>query len=175
MTEEKPVKDSPTVTPDWKRLEPLIEGVVIKYVPPVEDERGEVCEMYRPSWGVSADPLVYVYAVTIRPRRIKGWVVHRKQDDRIFVLRGTVRCALYDDRHDSPTHRRLNVFTVSERRRALVIFPRGVYHAVQNIGESEALFVNMPTASYDHANPDKFRLPVKNDLIPFSFEDSLGW
>jgi dTDP-4-dehydrorhamnose 3,5-epimerase len=69
----------------------------------------------------------------------------------------------------------LNLFTVSERSRALVVIPRGVYHALQNVGETEAMFVNMPTAAYDHANPDKCRLPIRNDLIPLAFEDLPGW
>ena len=91
------------------------------------------------------------------------------------ALRGAIRFALFDDRPSSPTFKLLNVLTLSERNRGLVIIPRGVYHALQNVGESEAMFVNMPTALYDHANPDKYRLPIKNDLIPFSFEDPAGW
>jgi len=63
---------------------------------------------------------------------------------------------------------------VSERNRALVVFPQGVYHAIQNIGESEATFVNMPTRAYDHADPDKYRLPIRNDLIPYAFDDGPG-
>ena len=169
------VKDQPTVSPDWKPLGKRIAGVVIKHIPPVEDERGEICEMFRAAWGVHPDPLVYVYMVTIRPGKVKGWVRHERQDDRIFVIRGTFRIGLYDDRADSLTHRLLNVFTVSERNRALIVFPRGVYHAIQNIGESEAIFVNMPTRPYDHADPDKVRLPLRNPLIPFSFDDGLGW
>lgn|GEM_PF-6809603 len=30
---------APTVTPDWNSLSPRIDGVVIKHVPPEEDER----------------------------------------------------------------------------------------------------------------------------------------
>lgn len=175
MSSSGPRKDLATVTPDFTSLSPRIEGVVIKHVPPVEDERGEICEVYRPSWGVNPDPLVYVYAITIRPGRIKGWVQHRLQEDRIFLLRGTIRFGLFDDRPSSPTYRLLNLFTISERNRGLVIVPRGVFHALQNIGETEAMFVNMPTRAYDHADPDKFRLPIKNDLIPFAFDDPPGW
>ena len=41
MTDQRdqPRKDMPTVTPDWKGLTPRIDGVVVKHVPPVEDER----------------------------------------------------------------------------------------------------------------------------------------
>jgi dTDP-4-dehydrorhamnose 3,5-epimerase len=46
-----------------------------------------------------------------------------------------------------------------------------VYHAVQNIGIVDAVFINMPTRPYDHGDPDKLRLPLKNGLIPYSFAD----
>ena len=59
----------------------------------------------------------------------------------------------------------------SEKNRALLVIPRGVYHAVRNIGVTDAIFVNMPTRPYEHGDPDKFRLPLKNSLIPFSFGD----
>jgi dTDP-4-dehydrorhamnose 3,5-epimerase len=175
MSGSGPRKDRQTVTADWKSVLPRIDGVVIKRVPPVEDERGEICEVYRPSWGINPDPLVYVYAITIRPGKIKGWVQHKLQEDRIFLLRGAIRIVLFDDRPPSPTYKQLDQFVLSERNRGLAVFPRGVYHAIQNIGETEALFVNMPTTAYDHANPDKYRLPIKNDLIPFAFEDPPGW
>lgn len=175
MSEIVPKKDLQTVTADGQAVGRTIAGVVVKRLPPVEDERGEICEIYRPSWGIHPDPLVYIYQVTIRPGKIKGWVEHKKQDDRIFISRGTLRIALYDNRPASETYQLLNVFTFSERNRALIIFPRGVFHAIQNIGDTEAVFINMPTAPYDHADPDKHRLPIKNDLIPFAFEDSPGW
>ena len=98
-------------------------------------------------------------------------VGRRRQWDRSGVLAGGLFIALYDDRRDSPTYRLLNVFTVTERNRALVVIPSFVFHALQNVGETAAAFVNMPTKPYDHVNPDKYRLPLKNDLIPFSFDD----
>lgn len=104
MQRVAPVKDEQTVTATWEPVRRQIEGVVVKRLPPLEDERGEICEMYRPAWGIHPAPLVYAYQVMIRPRKIKGWQVHRKQDDRIFVSRGALRFALYDDRADSPTH-----------------------------------------------------------------------
>jgi dTDP-4-dehydrorhamnose 3,5-epimerase len=166
-----PVKDEPSVTADGKPLKPLIVGVKVRYQRSIEDARGEVTEVYRDSWGVHDDPLVYVYQVSIRPGRIKGWVVHKRQEDRIFHIMGTTRWVLYDDRVDSPTRGLLNEFVFSEKNRALLVTPRGVYHAVQNIGVYDAVFINMPTQPYDHGNPDKFRLPLKNSLIPFSFGD----
>jgi dTDP-4-dehydrorhamnose 3,5-epimerase len=50
-----------------------------------------------------------------------------------------------------------------------------VYHGLQNVGLVDAVFINMPTRPYDHADPDKFRLPLTNDLIPFDFSLSKGY
>ncbi len=175
MPKTPPVKDRQTVTPEGELVARQIEGVVIRRLPPIEDQRGEVVEVYRPSWGLHPDPLVYVYQVSLRPHAIKGWVVHQRQDDRFFVSRGVIRWALYDDRAESPTYQLLNLFTFSERNRALLIIPKGVFHAAQNVGDTEAVFINMPTQPYNHADPDKYRLPLKNDLIPFDFDDGPGW
>jgi dTDP-4-dehydrorhamnose 3,5-epimerase len=170
-----PKKDHQTVTPDWEPTAPRIVGVDLKYLPPNPDERGEITEIYRPAWGVHSEPLVFVYQTIVRPGKVKGWVVHRKQDDRIFHSMGTLQWALYDDRADSPTHGMVNHFTVSERRRMLFVIPCGVYHTVRNVGHQDALFINMPTRPYDYADPDKYRLPPGSDLIPFRFDDSPGW
>lgn len=103
-------------------------------------------------------------------------MVHRFQDDRLFFAHGVFRVALFDDRPESPTFRMLNVFVMSHRNRGTVIIPKGVFHALKNIGEDDAFFFNLPTRPYNHEDPDKFRLPLKNDLIPFDFGgDSGGW
>jgi dTDP-4-dehydrorhamnose 3,5-epimerase len=170
-----PRKDEPTVTPDGEPLEPRIEGRVVRWARGIEDKRREIVEIYRPSWGLHPDPLAYVYQSSLHPGAIKGWVCHRLQDDRLFMITGALRWAFFDDRPESPTRARLNVITFSERNRALVIVPRGVYHAVENVGADLAIFINLPTRPYDHGDPDKYRLPLKNDLIPFDFDDGPGW
>jgi dTDP-4-dehydrorhamnose 3,5-epimerase len=169
-------KDKQTVSPSGERLAQRISGVIIDRRPLHEDERGELQEIYNPAWGLHPDPLVYAYFVSIRPRQVKGWVVHRFQDDRLFILHGVFRVALFDDRPESPTFRMLNVFVMSHRSRGTLIIPRGVFHALKNIGEDDASFLNLPTRPYNHNDPDKLRLPLKNDLIPFDFDgDSGGW
>jgi dTDP-4-dehydrorhamnose 3,5-epimerase len=177
MLTEKPVprKDPATVTADGTPLTQLIDGVVVRYQQPIEDRRGEVLEVYRPSWGLHEDPLVYVYQVRLRPGAVKGWVIHEHQDDRLFFVTGVVRWGLYDDRPGSPTRGLVNDLVFSERAPALLIIPRGVYHAVRNIGTSDAIFINMPTRPYEHEAPDKLRLPLKNALIPFDFDEGPGW
>jgi dTDP-4-dehydrorhamnose 3,5-epimerase len=171
----EPRQDAPTVTPAGDRLDPLIDGVVIRRLPPQEDKRGELVELYRLGWGLHPEPLVYSYMVTLRPGAIRGWAMHKLQDDRIAVISGFFRWVLYDNRPGSPTYQCLNVLTLSERNRALFTIPAHVVHACQNIGSGEALFVNFPTRPYDHANPDKYRIAHDSGLIPFHFDDARGW
>ena len=52
--------------------------------------------------------------------------------------------------------------------------PAGIWHADHNIGSRDAVVVNFPTIPYDHASPDKYRLPLDTDRIPYRFEPSRG-
>jgi dTDP-4-dehydrorhamnose 3,5-epimerase len=176
MIDTRPQKDSQTVTFSGERIQTLIDGVRLHYVNTQVDERGSICEIFNPAWNFHEAPLVYVYQMTIRPNHVKGWVVHYEQDDRIFLSQGSIKIVLYDDRPQSPTYRMINEIYMSEYRRGLIIFPHHVYHAIQNIGDKDALLLNMPTKPYNHENPDKYRLPLENDVIGYRFNiNALGW
>jgi dTDP-4-dehydrorhamnose 3,5-epimerase-like enzyme len=41
----------------------------------------------------------------------------------VYVSSGVVRWALFDHRSQSPTYKLLNVFTFSERNRAILVIP----------------------------------------------------
>ncbi|HUP23235.1 MAG TPA: dTDP-4-dehydrorhamnose 3,5-epimerase family protein [Thermoanaerobaculia bacterium] len=168
------VRDPQTVTPTGEPVGERIAGVELRAAVTHLDDRGEICEIFDPAWGVHPAPLVYVYQTMVRPGKTKGWVVHQEQDDRMFVSLGTLRIVLYDAREGSPTHGRVNELFVSERNRALLVIPCGVFHAVQNIGATDAYFVNLPTRAYDHGAPDKYRLPIDTSRIPFSLAPREG-
>lgn len=165
----QPEKDRQTVDAAWRSVNEHIEGVTVKYLTTLPDYRGTVCEIYRPEWGIHSDPLVFVYQITIRPGQVKGWQKHLKQDDRLFSSLGTVQAVLYDDRPDSPTHGMVNELFFGEHNRALFVIPAGVYHAIKNVDTKDAVLVNVPTRPYDYTHPDKYRLPLENDLIPYQW------
>jgi hypothetical protein len=79
-------------------------------------------------------------------------LVHYQQDDRVFVSQGTLKIVLYDPRETSPTYGMLSELCVSEHNRGLLLIPRGVYHALQNVGTTDVMFINMPTRAYNHAD-----------------------
>ena len=166
---EAPTKRQQSVTAEGDYVAPVIDGVRIRPAVTHPDRRGAVCEIYNVDWDFAEEPLVYVYEITIRPGVTKGWVKHQRQDDRLFIMEGVVRVTLYDDRPDSPTNGLVTDRCFDEHTRALVRIPEGVWHAIGNVGLTDAKLVNLPTRAYDHADPDKWELPLDTDLIPFDF------
>ena len=82
---------------------------------------------------------------------------------------------LYDPRPASATYGEVSRIVLSEYHRRLVNVPRNVWHADHNIGNKDVVIVNFPTMAYDHANPDKLRLPIDSDLIPYKFSGARGY
>jgi dTDP-4-dehydrorhamnose 3,5-epimerase len=175
MVISNPKKDRQTVTVDGQPVLQLIDGVVIRSSVTHIDERGTLCEIHTPHAAPLPAPLVYVYQFTIRPGRIKGWHLHYLHDDRIFISQGHVKVVLYDNRPDSPTYRLVNEIYRSELDRTVMVIPAHVFHAHQNIGTTDALFISMPTRAYQHDDPDVYRLPIDTDQIPYRFENGPGW
>jgi dTDP-4-dehydrorhamnose 3,5-epimerase len=162
-----PQRSPQTVTPQGERVAPLIDGVRIRRATTHSDERGTLCEVYDPRWRFTEEPLVYVYQVTIRPGQLKGWVLHQTYEDRLFFSQGTVKVALYDVRQDSPTRGMVNELFFDPHQRSLLRIPRGVWHAMRNVGSDDAMFINSPTAPYNHQQPDKWLLPADTPRIPY--------
>ncbi len=167
------LKDQETVTPSGAEVRRLPHGVVLRDLVLHTDDRGCVMEMFDPRWGWHPDPLVFTYFFTIRPGWAKGWGMHLKHDDRYCLLSGEMKLVLCDTREDSPTRGLVSVIYLSEHRRRLVNIPAGIWHADENIGATDCLVVNFPTIQYDHASPDKYRLPLHTDLIPYQFHPSV--
>jgi dTDP-4-dehydrorhamnose 3,5-epimerase len=112
---------------------------------------------------------------TIRPGLAKGWGLHKLHEDRYFVVRGEMEVVMYDPRPDSPTFGKISKVYLSAARPRLINIPRFVWHADHNIGSEDVAVINFPTIQYDHANPDKYRLPLDTDLIPYDFGATRGW
>ena len=169
-------RDVQTVTPAGARLATLPEGMVVRDLVTHTDERGTVCELYDPRWGISPASLVFAYTFTIRPGMAKGWGMHRKHDDRYAFLAGELELALYDARQHSATSRQQSRLVLSEAHRRLVTIPRGVWHAERNLGMTDVRVVNFPTEPYDHINPDKYKLPLDTDELPVALGPAWrGW
>lgn len=151
------------------RIESQIAGVDLRRLEPRADGRGNLVVLMSDRFGEEYRT-PHVYLVTAAPRSVRAWVYHKRQHDRLAYTHGTLRVVLYDLRPESPTHGVINVLDVGAANKLMVTIPPFVVHAVQNTGDEEALFVNMPTRAYDPANPDKSRIPWDHSGIPYQFE-----
>ena len=151
----------------------MIEGVIVKNLKVIPDERGRLMEMLR------ADDELFVkfgqvYMTTAYPGVVKGWHYHKKQIDNMVVIKGMMKVVLYDSRKDSKTYGEVNEFFMGEHNPTLVQIPQFVYHGFKCISEEESMAINCPTEVYSYDKPDEFRLdPHKND-IPYDWERKDG-
>lgn len=162
-------KAETTATPDGDILRDAIDGADSRSVPNIVTRSGITCDAFRAdrdSAGVGAQQVI---VVTLRPSAVSAWHCHERQTDRISVVQGTVRLVLYDARDGSPTRGALQVHLLSPMRPTLVTVPPGVWHGLQNLEASPAVFVNVIDHAYRHDDPDEWRLPVDSDAIPFRF------
>jgi dTDP-4-dehydrorhamnose 3,5-epimerase len=151
------------------RIDNQIDGVDMRRLDPKADGRGNLIVLLSDRFGESYQT-PHVYLVTAAPRSVRAWVYHKWQSDRLAYARGRMRVVLYDLRPESPTYGVLNVIDVGEANKVMLTIPPFVVHGVQNLGDEETFFVNMPTRAYDPTNPDKARLPKDHPGIPYRFE-----
>ena len=168
-------QDVATITTEGIDLRRLPDGVTFKNVPVQIDERGIVCELFDPRWNWHEDPLVFSYFFTVRPGYIKGWGLHKLHEDRYHVISGELEVTLYDVRPDSPSFQEISQVVLSEYHHRIMNIPKNIWHAVRNIGSKDCIVANFPTMQYNHANPDKYRLPINCAEIPFKYQDPKGW
>jgi dTDP-4-dehydrorhamnose 3,5-epimerase len=163
-------KSPQTVTPDGDLVLPdLIAGLRFKDVRSVVARNGVVTELWRPEWlGPETRP-GHVVHVTLAAFSETNWHCHKVQDDLLFVVRGLVRIAFYDDRAESETYRRLNVLGFSYARPTLIRIPPGVWHALKNTGGDEAAYVTMNSRAFDYDDPDDWRRPPGDAALPRPF------
>ena len=145
-----------------------IDGVKVKRLKVIPDERGRLMEILR-----CDDPLFIkfgqMYMTTAYPGVVKAWHYHKLQTDSFACVKGMLKLALYDAREDSPTHGEVAEFFIGEANPCLVQIPAGVYHGFKGIGTEEAIVVNCPTEPYNREQPDEERLDAHTDEIPYDW------
>ena len=151
----------------------MIEGVKVKKLRVIPDERGRLMEMLRDDDEIF-QKFGQAYLTTAYPGAVKGWHYHKKQIDNFVVVSGMMKVALYDGRKDSPTHGEVNEFFMGVHNPVLIQIPPFVYHGFKCISESEALVVNVPTEVYNYDQPDEFRVHPHDNDIPYDWQRKEG-
>lgn len=146
----------------------MIQGVRVKSLRLIPDERGRLMEILR-----SDDDLFIrfgqLYMTTAYPGIVKGWHYHQKQIDNFAVVKGMIKLVLYDRREDSFTRGEVNEFFIGEHNPQLVQIPALVLHGFKCVGNQEAIVLNCPTELYNQHQPDEFRIDPSSPDVPYDW------
>ncbi|MBU1205853.1 MAG: dTDP-4-dehydrorhamnose 3,5-epimerase family protein [Proteobacteria bacterium] len=151
----------------------MINGVKIKKLKVISDERGRLMEMLR------ADDEIFlkfgqVYLTTAYPGAVKAWHYHKKQVDHFVVIKGVMKVVLYDGREGSPTYKEINEFFMGDHNPILLQIPPLVFHGFKCISEREAMVINCPTEVYSYQDPDEYRVEPHRGEIPYDWSRKDG-
>ncbi|MBU1487963.1 dTDP-4-dehydrorhamnose 3,5-epimerase family protein [bacterium] len=146
----------------------MIEGVKIKKLKVIPDERGRLMEILRNDDEIFKD-FGQAYMTTAYPYVVKAWHYHKVQTDNMAVLSGMMKIVLYDSRKDSPTFGQVNEFFAGTHNPILLQIPNLVYHGFKCISRKEAIVVNIPTEVYNYKEPDEFRIDAHHNDIPYDW------
>lgn len=147
---------------------PTIEGVIIKKLRVIHDERGFLMEMLR------CDDDFFkafgqMYLSVAYPGVVKGWHYHKDQTDHFAAVKGMLKVVLYDMRKGSKTEGQVNEFFIGEKNPVLLVIPPMVVHGVKAIGNEPGYLVNCPDRPYDYASPDEHRIDPHGGEIPYDW------
>jgi len=147
----------------------MIDGVIVKQLRLIADERGWLLEILRSDWE-QFQKFGQTYITAAYPHVVKAWHMHKKQTDNMACVKGMVKLVLFDGRDESKTKNEINEFVIGEKNPLLVKVPQRVWHGFKAISEEYALIVNVPTELYNYKEPDEYRLPPNTDKIPYDWK-----
>lgn len=151
----------------------MIEGVRLKKLKVIPDERGRLVEIMR------ADDEFFskfgqLYVTTAYPGVVKAWHYHKKQTDNFCVIKGMMKIVVYDEREGSPTKGEVNEFFIGEHNPCLLQIPTGLWHGFKCISDTEAICINCPTEVYSYQEPDEYRADPHKSHIPYDWSRKDG-
>ena len=122
-------------------METNIDGVWIKPLRKIPDERGMIMHMLR------ADEPVFekfgeIYFSVALPGAIKGWHKHTRQSQNYAVIQGMIKLVLYDEREGSASKGELLEIFTGEDKYELIHIPPGVVNGYKTYGTRPAIVAN---------------------------------
>ena len=154
-------------------MEKIIEGIKIKKLKVIPDERGRLMEMLR-----NDDDLFLgfgqVYLTAVYPGVVKGWHYHKEQTDNMTCVQGMIKLVVCDNRKDSSTYRQVQEFFMGKHNPILIQIPPMVLHGFKGISPDESLIINAPDKVYNYEKPDEYRIDPHDKDIPYDWRRKDG-
>jgi len=130
-------------------LKAVIDGVIVRELGKYNDSRGWLSELFRHDELPAEFLPVMAYISSTLPGITRGPHEHVDQAD-LFCFLGpsNFKLRMWDNRQDSPTYRQVMTLVAGEDNPRVVIVPKGVVHAYQNIGDKDGIVINCPNRLY---------------------------
>ena len=151
----------------------LIDGVIIKELKPILDERGYLQECFRSDWS-QYKKFGQSYITVAFPNVVKAWHCHKIQTDNMVCISGNAKLVLYDGREESSTYKKINEIFFGEKTPLLVTIPPNIWHGFKAMGGEKIMVINNPTELFNYSEPDEYRLPYDTDDIDYNWEIKMG-
>jgi len=145
----------------------MIDGVLVKPLKQIPDERGKIMHMLRAD-DPDFEKFGEIYFSVVYPGVIKGWHLHKAMTLNYAVVSGMIKLVLYDDRPASPTRGEVQELFVGEDNYCLVRIPPGIWNGFKGVGTARAIVANCATLPHD---PDEIlRMDPFTDKIPYKWD-----
>lgn len=145
----------------------MIDGVIIKQLKKIPDERGTIMHMMRVD-DPEFEKFGEIYFSTVYPGVIKGWHIHKEMSLNYAVIYGMIKLVLYDEREGSSTKGKIQEIFLGWDNYCLVKIPPMVWNGFKGMGTTMAIVANLATIPH---RPDEIeRLGFFDKRIPYSWE-----
>lgn len=147
----------------------MIEGVLVKPLRQILDERGKIMHMLR-SDSPEFEAFGEIYFSVVYPGVIKGWHIHKRMTLNYAVPFGCIKLVLYDAREESATKGQVMELFTGPENYNLIKIPPGVWNGFKGVGVTPSIVANCSDIPHDPdeiARMDPFdpSIPYKWDLI----------
>jgi dTDP-4-dehydrorhamnose 3,5-epimerase len=127
----------------------LIEGVKLVEVPRFEDERGSLIQIFEENKNLPKIRRIYI---------VKNWskdtvrAFHKNYAETkcFFVISGSVKFVLVDDRPDSPTYRQEATFILTAEEPKILVVPAEVHNGWKALTSDALLLGTADTLMSEH-------------------------
>jgi dTDP-4-dehydrorhamnose 3,5-epimerase len=145
----------------------MIDGVIIKPLKKIPDERGAIFHMIR------RDDEIFkrfgeIYFSKVYPGVVKAWHIHTKMTLNYAVIVGMIKLVLYDDRKNSKTKGELVEIFLGEDNYSLVTIPPHVWNGFKGVSTEPAIVANCSDIPHDPKEIKRID-PLKNDIITYDW------
>ena len=146
----------------------MIEGVKIKTLKKICDERGVIMHMLRCD-DPEFEKFGEIYFSGVYPNVVKGWHIHKKMTLNYAVVKGMIKLALYDERKGSPTKGETMEIFLGDSNYVMVTIPPMIWNGFKGMGKEMSIVANCATLPHDpneisRCDPFENEIPYKWDV-----------